>query len=33
MATASSDTDIKAERIQIEVLRRAPAWRKIQMIA
>lgn len=28
-----SDTNPKAERIQIELLRSAPAWRKIQMVA
>ena len=33
MATLFSDTDPKAERVQIELLRRAPVWRKIQMVA
>ncbi len=28
-----SDTDPKAEAIQIELLRHTPAWRKIQMVA
>ena len=27
------DTNAKAERVQLELLRRAPAWRKIQMVA
>ena len=31
MRTLYSDTNPKAERVQIELLRRAPAWRKIQM--
>ena len=33
MTTLYSDTDTKAERVQIELLRRAPAWRKIQIVA
>lgn len=33
MTTLSSDTNTKAERVQIELLRRAPAWRKIHMVA
>jgi len=33
MTTLSTDTNPKAERVQIELLRRASAWRKIQMVA
>lgn len=33
MATLYSDTDSRAERVQLELLRHAPAWRKIQMVA
>jgi len=33
MTILSKDTHPKAEQVQIELLRRAPAWRKIQMIA
>jgi hypothetical protein len=33
MTTLYSDTNPKAERIQIELLRSAPSWRKIQMVA
>ena len=33
MTTLSRDTNPKAERVQIELMRRAPAWRKIQMVA
>ena len=33
MSTLSRDTNPKAERVQIELMRRAPAWRKIQMVA
>ena len=33
MTALYSDTSDKAERIQIELLRRAPAWRKIRMVA
>ena len=33
MTALYPDTNAKAERIQIELLRRAPAWRKIQMVA
>lgn len=33
MTALYPDTSAKAERIQIELLRRAPAWRKIQMVA
>ena len=33
MTALYPDTSSKAERIQIELLRRALAWRKIQMIA
>ena len=33
MTTRFSDTNSKAESVQIELLRRAPAWRKLQMVA
>jgi len=33
MATLSADTNPKAEQVQIELLRRTPAWCKIQIIA
>ena len=33
MTTLFTDTHPKAEQVQIELLRRAPAWRKIQMVA
>lgn len=33
MTPLSTDTHPKAERVQIELLRRAPAWRKLQMVA
>ncbi len=33
MKTLYSDTNPKAEQVQIELLRRAPAWRKIQMVS
>jgi hypothetical protein len=33
MTSLYSDTDPKAERVQIELLRRVPAWRKIQMVS
>jgi hypothetical protein len=33
MTALHSDTNSKAERVQIELLRCAPAWRKIQMVA
>ena len=33
MTTLSADTNPKAEQIQIQLLRRTPAWRKIQMVA
>ena len=33
MTTLSADTNPKAEQVQIELLRRTPAWRKIQMVA
>ncbi|MBI4789019.1 MAG: hypothetical protein HY782_18460 [Chloroflexi bacterium] len=32
MSTLSEDTSADAERVQIELLRRAPAWRKLQMV-
>ncbi|OQY99428.1 MAG: hypothetical protein B6D41_01480 [Chloroflexi bacterium UTCFX4] len=33
MLTLSPDTSPAAERVQIELLRRAPAWRKMEMVA
>ena len=33
MTALYPDTNAKAECVQIELLRRAPAWRKIQMVA
>lgn len=30
--TLSPDTDPEAERIQIEIFRRMPAWRKVQLV-
>jgi hypothetical protein len=30
--TLSPDTDPEAERVQIEIFRRMPAWRKIQLV-
>ena len=33
MAAISSDTSLDAERVQIEMLRHAPAWRKFAMVA
>lgn len=30
--TLSEDTDPEAERVQIEILRRMPAWRKVELI-
>lgn len=32
MTALYPDTNAKAERIQIELLRRAPVWRKVQMV-
>jgi hypothetical protein len=32
VSTLSADTHPEAERVQIELLRRAPAWRKLQMV-
>jgi hypothetical protein len=32
MSTLSRDTDAQAERIQIELLRQMPPWRKLQLI-
>jgi len=32
MSALSIDTSPEAERIQIELLRRAPAWRKMEMV-
>jgi hypothetical protein len=31
--TLSPDTDPEAERVQIEILRRMPAWRKVQLVS
>jgi hypothetical protein len=33
MATPPSDTDPVAHRVQIELTRRAPVWRKLQLMA
>ena len=33
MISLYSDTNPKAEQVQIELLRRVPAWRKIQMVS
>lgn len=33
MTALYPDTNAKAERVQLELLRRAPAWRKVQMVA
>jgi hypothetical protein len=32
MSTLSPDTDPQMEAIQIEIIRRMPAWRKMQII-
>jgi len=32
MTTLFSDTSPKMQRLQIELLRQAPAWRKLQMV-
>jgi len=32
MSTLSPDTRPKAERVQIELLRQAPAWRKLELV-
>ena len=32
MTALHTDTRPEAERVQIELLRRAPAWRKLQMV-
>jgi len=32
MSVLSSDTDPKMETLQIEILRRMPAWKKISMV-
>ncbi len=32
MSTLSSDTSPQAERVLIELLRQAPAWRKLEMV-
>ena len=31
--TLSADTDPAAEKVQIEILRRMPAWRKVELVA
>jgi hypothetical protein len=33
MTALYPDTNSRAERVQIELLRRAPTWRKVQMVA
>jgi hypothetical protein len=33
IATLSPDTRPEAERVQIELLRKAPAWRKLHLLA
>ena len=33
MSTLSADTHPDAERVQIELLRRAPAWRRLELVA
>lgn len=33
MAAPFSDTSPAAERVQLDLLRRAPAWRKVRMLA
>jgi hypothetical protein len=33
MAAPLSDTSLAAERVQLDLLRRAPAWRKVHMLA
>ena len=33
MSTLSADTHPEAERVQIELLRRTPAWSKLQMVS
>ena len=33
MTTLSSDTSPEAERVQIELLRQAPTWRKLRLLA
>jgi hypothetical protein len=32
MATRLSDTSAEAERVQIEILRSMPSWRKLQLV-
>jgi len=32
VSTLSADTTPEAERVQIELFRRAPAWRKMEMV-
>lgn len=32
MSTLSADTHPEAERVQIELLRKLPAWRKLQIV-
>lgn len=33
MVTLSADTSPEAERVQIELLRQTPSWRKMEMVA
>ncbi|MGD1156885.1 MAG: hypothetical protein ABSA41_13770 [Terriglobia bacterium] len=33
MATRLSDTSAEAERVQIEILRSMPSWRKLQLVS
>ena len=33
MSTLASDTDPEAERVQIEIWRAMPAWRKLELVA
>lgn len=33
MGTLSRDTATSAERVQIEILRRLPAWRKLELLS
>jgi hypothetical protein len=32
MTTLSPDTSPEAERVQLEMMRRAPSWRKLQLV-
>jgi hypothetical protein len=33
MAARLSDTSVEAERVQIEILRSMPSWRKLQLVS